>query len=201
MLREHPSSVVVRRNEPVTLNCATSGAARIRWFRDGEEVTTSPQDPRAHRVLLPSGSLFFLRVIATRRDSDAGTYWCVASNRYGVTRSRNATLTVATLASEFQSVAESTVKASVGDSVTLPCRPPRGTPRPEVSWLRDGRQVTDSNRVSVTEEGDLVISQAVEKDSAVYTCRARNAAGTREAPATILTIMSKCVLACFHSLV
>ncbi|XP_050710954.1 roundabout homolog 2-like [Eriocheir sinensis] len=190
VLREHPSSVVVRRNEPVTLNCASSGAARIRWFRDGEEVTTSPQDPRAHRVLLPAGSLFFLRVTATRRESDAGTYWCVASNRYGATRSRNATLTVATLSSEFQSVPEPAVKARVGDSVSLPCRPPRGTPQPEVTWLRDGRQVSDSSRVHVTEDGDLAISNAVEKDSAVYVCRARNAAGSREAPATTLSVMT-----------
>ena len=190
-MREHPSSVVVRRNDPVTLNCAASEGSRIRWFRDGEEVTTSAQDPRAHRVLLPSGSLFFLRVTATRRDTDAGTYWCVAANRYGATRSRNATLTVATLATDFQSVAESSVKARVGDTVSLPCRPPRGTPRPEVTWLRNGRQVSDSGRVTVTEEGDLIISQAVEKDSAVYVCRARNPAGTRESPATDLIIMSK----------
>ncbi|KAK8406197.1 hypothetical protein O3P69_007132 [Scylla paramamosain] len=190
VLREHPSSVVVPRNDPATLNCAASGAARIRWFRDGEEVTTSPQDPRAHRVMLPSGSLFFLRVISTRRDSDAGTYWCVAANRYGATRSRNATLTVATLATDFQSVAEPEVKARVGDTVSLPCRPPRGVPRPEVTWLRNGRQVSDSRRVTITEEGDLVISQAVEKDSAVYVCRARNAAGSRQSTPTDLFIMT-----------
>ncbi|MPC52633.1 Roundabout 2 [Portunus trituberculatus] len=189
VLREHPSSVVVPRNDPATLNCAASGAARIRWFRDGEEVTTSPQDPRAHRVMLPSGSLFFLRVTSTRRDSDAGTYWCIAANRYGATRSRNATLTVANLATEFQTMAEPEVKARVGDTVSLPCRPPRGVPRPEVTWLRNGRQVSDSRRITITEEGDLVISQAVEKDSAVYVCRARNAAGSRQSTPTDLFIM------------
>lgn len=190
VLREHPSSVVVPRNDPATLNCAASDGARIRWFRDGEEVTTTRQDPRSHRAILPSGSLFFLRATSTRKETDAGTYWCTAANRYGATRSRNATLTVATLATDFQSVAEPEVKARVGDTVSLTCRPPRGIPRPEVTWLRDGRQVSDSRRVTVTAEGDLVISQAVEKDAAVYVCRARNVAGSRQSAPTTLSIMN-----------
>ncbi|XP_071521998.1 roundabout homolog 1-like [Panulirus ornatus] len=190
VIKEHPSSIVARRNDPATLNCAASGAARIRWFHDGEEVATSPQDSRSHRVLLPSGSLFFLRVTATKRVSDAGTYWCVASNSYGATRSHNATLTVAAIAYDFQRQAEPLVKARVGDSLVLPCQPPKGSPPPELTWLRDGLQVTNSSRVSVTEAGDLVISQAVQEDSAVYVCRARNAAGTRESQPTHLTVMT-----------
>lgn len=182
--------MVARRNDPATLNCAARGA-RITWFRDGEEVTTSSQDPRSHRVLLPSGSLFFLRVATTRRDSDAGTYWCVASNSFGATRSQNATLTVATLAYDFERHAEATVKVRAGDTVTLPCQPPKGTPPPEVTWLRDGQQVTNSSRVTVGEAGELVITRAVPQDSALYVCRARNAAGTREAPPATLTVMSK----------
>ncbi|XP_047470913.1 protein sax-3-like [Penaeus chinensis] len=190
VIKEHPSNVVARRNDPATLNCAASGATRIRWYRDGEEVTTAAEDPRSHRVLLPSGSLFFLRVATSKRDSDAGTYWCVASNSHGATRSLNATLTVATLAYDFQSQADPVVRARVGDSLALPCRPPKGSPPPEVTWLRDSHEVSNSSRISVTQAGDLVISQAVEEDSASYVCRARNAAGARESTPTKLTIMT-----------
>ncbi|XP_069980591.1 protein sax-3 [Penaeus vannamei] len=190
VIKEHPSSVVARRNDPATLNCAASGATRIRWYRDGEKVTTAEEDPRSHRVLLPSGSLFFLRVATSKRDSDAGTYWCVASNSHGATRSHNATLTVATLAYDFQSQADPVVRARVGESVVLPCRPPKGSPPPEVTWLRDSHEVTNSSRISVSQAGDLVISQAVEEDSASYVCRARNAAGARESTPTKLTIMT-----------
>ncbi|CAL4124247.1 unnamed protein product, partial [Meganyctiphanes norvegica] len=115
--------VVVRRNDPATLNCAATGASRTRWFRDGDEITTTSDDGRSHRVLLPSGSLFFLRVTSSRRDSDAGTYWCVASNSYGATRSNNATLTIASLGDDFQNQPRSEYKANVGSTLRLPCRP------------------------------------------------------------------------------
>ncbi|XP_071536983.1 roundabout homolog 2-like [Panulirus ornatus] len=190
VIKEHPGSVVARRNDPATLNCAASGAARIQWFREGREVATSPLDSRSHRVLLPSGSLFFLRVIASKKDADAGTYWCVASNSHGETRSRNATLTVASLAYDFQRQAGPSVRIRVGDPLVLPCRPPRGTPTPEVHWLREGHLVSNASRVSVSDEGDLVFSRTVEGDAATYVCRARNAAGVRESSPTHLTVMT-----------
>ncbi|XP_071545459.1 roundabout homolog 1-like [Panulirus ornatus] len=190
VIKEHPTSIVARRNDPATLNCAASEAANIKWFRDGEEVATSQQDSRSHRFLLPSGSLFFLRVTTTKRDSDAGTYWCVASNRYGATRSHNATLTVAMIAYDFQRQAEPVVKTRVGSSLVLPCRPPKGSPPPELSWLRDGHQVTNSSRVAVIEAGDLVITEATQEDSATYVCLARNAAGVRESSPSQLIVMT-----------
>ncbi|KAK7037858.1 hypothetical protein SK128_027937 [Halocaridina rubra] len=190
VIREQPSNVVARRNDPATLNCAASGEARITWYRDGREVVTSTQDTRSHRVLLPSGSLFFLRVANNKRDSDAGTYWCAASNDYGVTRSKNATLTIAFLLYEFESSPESPVKGRIGDSMALTCQPPKGSPPPSLTWLRNGQLVTNSSRITVTSKGELTITRAVLEDNAMYTCRAQNLAGTREAPSVNLIVMT-----------
>ena len=94
---QHPLNQTVVRNEPVTLDCRANGSPSpiIEWFKDGEPVKMGPQDPTSHRMLLPDGSLFFLRAMQNKKEQDGGTYWCVASNSEGVARSKNATLDIA----------------------------------------------------------------------------------------------------------
>ena len=86
---EHPDDVLVARNEPATLNCKADGdpAPTITWYRDGHAVTTADDNPLSHRMLLPTGQLFFLRVVQTDADgppaarrSDVGRYYCKATD-------------------------------------------------------------------------------------------------------------------------
>nr|DBA34427.1 TPA: hypothetical protein GDO54_001986 [Pyxicephalus adspersus] len=95
---EHPSDVIVSKGEPTTLNCKAEGrpVPTIEWYKDLERVETDKDDPRSHRMLLPSGSLFFLRIVHGRRSKpDEGSYVCVARNYLGEAMSRNASLEVA----------------------------------------------------------------------------------------------------------
>ena len=48
-----------------------------------------------HHILLASGDLFILRVLQNKRTDDAGVYWCLAENKFGEARSRNASLEIA----------------------------------------------------------------------------------------------------------
>ena len=93
-ITQHPINRTVVRNEPVTLDCLASGSPipTITWFKDGLPLT---MDRSSHRILLPDGSLFFLRAMQNRKEQDGGVYWCVAENEHGEARSKNATLDIA----------------------------------------------------------------------------------------------------------
>ena len=63
-------------------------------------METDKDDPRSHRMLLPSGSLFFLRIVHGRKSRpDEGVYVCVARNYLGEAVSHNASLEVASKSS------------------------------------------------------------------------------------------------------
>ena len=77
--------------------CEAAGQPRpeVSWIKDGLEVRTAPADPSSHRVLLPSGALFFLKAVQSGQEDDRGTYWCVAANTDGQVVSRKARLDIA----------------------------------------------------------------------------------------------------------
>lgn len=106
-IAENPSDLIVSKGEPATLNCKAEGrpTPTIEWYKDGERVETDRDDPRSHRMLLPSGSLFFLRIVHGRRSKpDEGVYTCVARNYLGEAVSRNASLDVASKSSHAAAV-------------------------------------------------------------------------------------------------
>lgn len=91
----HPADITVVKNEPTTLECRVSGSPDpiVEWYKDGQLVHIDPEEPNP--MLLPDGSLFFLKAVHNKRQQDDGVYWCVASNSQGVARSANATLQIA----------------------------------------------------------------------------------------------------------
>ena len=54
----------------LTLNCKADGSPEpaYTWYKDGRVVATAPSSPKSHRVILPTGSLFFLNVRQSKKE-------------------------------------------------------------------------------------------------------------------------------------
>ncbi|XP_028976998.1 roundabout homolog 2 isoform X2 [Esox lucius] len=190
---EHPSDLIVSKGEPATLNCKAEGrpAPTVEWYKDGERVETDRDNPRSHRMLLPSGSLFFLRIVHGRRSKpDDGSYVCVARNYLGEAVSRNASLEVALLRDDFRQNPQDVVVA-VGEAATLECQPPRGHPEPTTFWRKDkARLDLKDDRITVR-GGKLTISNTRKTDSGMYVCVATNMVGERDSETAQLSVFER----------
>ncbi|XP_072182692.1 roundabout homolog 2 isoform X4 [Excalfactoria chinensis] len=190
---EHPSDVIVSKGEPTTLNCKAEGrpTPTIEWYKDGERVETDKDDPRSHRMLLPSGSLFFLRIVHGRRSKpDEGSYVCVARNYLGEAVSRNASLEVALLRDDFRQNPTDVVVAA-GEPAILECQPPRGHPEPTIYWKKDKVRIDDrEERISIR-GGKLMISNTWKSDAGMYTCVGTNMVGERDSDPAELTVFER----------
>ncbi|KAL8616173.1 hypothetical protein ACOMHN_066659 [Nucella lapillus] len=190
---EQPTDDYVAKNEPAKLNCKAEGDPFpvITWYRNGERVVTSAENPSSHRMLVNGGQLFFLRIIHNKNSKpDVGNYYCNASNVHGSAISRNATLQLAVLRDDFRENPQPVTVAG-GETATFHCKPPRGEPEPKVLWRRNGSPMPNEGRITLTEDGDLIIAAVEQMDSGDYTCLALNKGGERESAPASLTVLEK----------
>ncbi|XP_039633634.1 roundabout homolog 3 isoform X5 [Perca fluviatilis] len=190
---EHPSDLIVSKGEPATLNCKAEGrpAPMVEWYKDGERVETDREDPRSHRMLLPSGSLFFLRIVHGRRSKpDEGIYVCVARNYLGEAVSRNASLEVAILRDDFRQTPSDVVVAA-GEPAVMECIPPRGHPEPTISWKRNNIRVNDRDERITMRGGKLMISNSKKSDAGMYVCVGTNMVGEKDSDPAELVVFER----------
>ncbi|XP_054649249.1 roundabout homolog 2 isoform X12 [Dunckerocampus dactyliophorus] len=190
---EHPSDLIVSKGEPATLNCKAEGrpTPTVEWYKDGERVETDKDDPRSHRMLLPSGSLFFLRIVHGRRSKpDEGAYVCVARNYLGEAVSRNASLEVALLRDDFRQNPTDVVVAA-GEPAILECVPPRGHPEPTIYWKKDKVRIEDKDDRVTIRGGKLMISNTRKSDAGMYICVGTNMVGERDSETAQVTVFER----------
>lgn len=118
-------------------------------------------------------------VIPNVTNSDSGKYQCVVSNNFGTTYSSKAKVSIVTFPRFTQIPTNITVKT--GETVKLICAA-SGDPTPEISWKKDGGNdfpAARERRMNVMPTDHLFfIVNAKTTDMGVYSCAAKNPAGT-----------------------
>uniref|UniRef100_A0A8C9R6U4 Hemicentin-1 n=1 Tax=Scleropages formosus TaxID=113540 RepID=A0A8C9R6U4_SCLFO len=162
------SNLDVILSNPITLPCRAKGYPQpsITWQKEGINILTSG----GGFAILPSGDL----QIARAKVEDSGNYMCVAQNPAGTALAKTK------LKVQVPPVIISQMKhyvVALDLSITLLCQS-EGHPTPEITWHKDGQQVTETMRQRVLSSGSLQIAFAQPDDTGRYTCTAANAAGS-----------------------
>ncbi|XP_063167198.1 roundabout homolog 4 [Candoia aspera] len=189
---DHPSNLVVRKDQPATLNCRAAGnpAPTIEWYRNGKYVKTSKDDATVQPILLLDGSLFFLRLSQEKGKSDEGVYHCLARNHLGIAMSKNASLYLEALEEKFQ-LHPSDLMVVTGEQWLLECVPPMGHPEPTISWKKNGVPINAENSHYELSKEKLLVAHALKSDAGAYICLAANQAGEQVSRAAMVTVLEK----------
>ncbi|KAK1155520.1 hemicentin-1-like [Acipenser oxyrinchus oxyrinchus] len=168
---------------PITLLCEATGVPppSITWLKDG-----APIENNAEWRGMSGGSRLELGPVQL---SHAGTYTCLARNTEGETR-RHYTLAVQVPPSIVGSSLATDLSVAASEDVTLECLV-RGSPKPEVTWLKDGAplDLTDPQHLQLSQDGgSLRILGLRPADSGMYSCLAENSAG-QETKIYTLTVL------------
>nr|XP_022322237.1 hemicentin-1-like isoform X1 [Crassostrea virginica] len=156
----------IQQGRNIVLPCRAEGRPQpqIAWEKDGEELTGS-----YHYRLLRSGWL----LIPYSRPDDTGTYRCTATNTAGQDQ---VTMTLTVHMPPRIEEGPRLMTGTVGSTARIPCNT-TGEPRPEITWLKDGRLIREAGKYIVEDSGTLVINSLDADDTGSYTCTAINVAG------------------------
>uniref|UniRef100_A0AAR2LIM7 Neural cell adhesion molecule 2 n=1 Tax=Pygocentrus nattereri TaxID=42514 RepID=A0AAR2LIM7_PYGNA len=179
--REVKTPQEFRQGEDAEVVCdvISSPVPAVSWFYKNREITPERFSKKPLQVL-PNNNLQILKVAK----EDEGVYRCEARvEARGEIDFRD--IVVVVNVPPVLSVPKESFNATADyqESVTFTCIT-SGSPDPEVTWLRKGREIERSEQyvLSTLEGGKstLTIKNIKQGDGGPYTCRASNKAGSKE---------------------
>nr|XP_012807460.2 hemicentin-2 [Jaculus jaculus] len=167
--------VTVTVNNPISLICEALAfpSPNITWMKDGV-----PFEASKNVQILPG--THGLQILNAQRE-DAGQYTCTVTNELGeAMKNYHVEVLIPPSISKDDPSGEAhvkEVKTKVNSTLTLECEC-WAVPPPTISWYKDGRPVTPSQRLHLLGEGRLLQIQPTQvADSGRYLCIATNVAG------------------------
>ncbi|XP_076455301.1 hemicentin-1-like isoform X2 [Babylonia areolata] len=164
-------------NSTVFIDCPAIGVPdpQVLWFHNNQPIDVET----ANHVKLTSGGRRL--EIHSAVVGDTGMYRCIATNEAGEA-DQQFELQVWVPPVITDDLLDPNPRVIKGQTATLDC-PVYGIPFPNVTWLREGRDLPTSDpRVRVTNGGvQLQILNAIEEDTGKYSCLAENPAGSDRA--------------------
>ncbi|XP_043232646.1 fibroblast growth factor receptor-like 1 [Amphibalanus amphitrite] len=196
-VRPVSAHLVARLGGAARLTCPVAGSPPplLEWRKDGAQVL-----PGWRRFSRQGNTLHVARLTA----DDAGVYVCVAVNGFGTERVTTELFVIDPETSGAPALSgggegpadnlltsvhgppvisaspdhpDRRVRAPLGSRLQLGCAAD-GHPPPQLKWYKAGRPVLPSTRLYVQEDGQLVFSQLVRSDEAVFICVASNIFGS-----------------------
>ncbi|XP_077013357.1 hemicentin-1 isoform X4 [Tamandua tetradactyla] len=176
-IQQGPKLMKVRVGQRIDLPCNVQGMPLpvITWFKGGRAVLADGRQ----RISSPDGTLRIDQAVL----SDAGVYSCIATNIAGsdemeITLQVQEPPTLEDLEPPYNTPSQERV---ANQRIAFPC-PAKGTPKPIIKWLHNGRELTGREPgISVLDDGTLlVIASVTPFDNGEYICVAVNEAGTTE---------------------
>ncbi|XP_020290650.1 leucine-rich repeats and immunoglobulin-like domains protein 3 isoform X2 [Pseudomyrmex gracilis] len=168
-----PHDIKAHVGSTARLECAAEGqpSPQIAWQKDGGKVDfPAARERRMH--MMPTDDVLFIINVKTR---DSGVYSCIAQNLAGSIVA-NATLTI--LETPYFVKPMKNKEITVGGSIVLECMA-NGTPRPKLSWRKNGNPLQLTNRHFFTADNQLlIIVNAIFTDAGNYECEMSNSLGT-----------------------
>nr|XP_020843498.1 roundabout homolog 1 isoform X3 [Phascolarctos cinereus] len=174
---KRPSNLAVTVDDSAEFKCEARGdpVPTVRWRKDDGEL------PKSRYEIRDDHTLKIRKVMA----GDMGSYTCVAENMVGKAEA-SATLTVQVESEPPHFVVKPRDQvAALGRTVTFQCEA-TGNPQPAIFWRREGSQnllfsyhpPQSSSRFSVSQTGDLTITNVQRSDVGYYICQTLNVAGS-----------------------
>ncbi|KAL3862103.1 hypothetical protein ACJMK2_008096 [Sinanodonta woodiana] len=153
------------------------------WYKNGILLQNIPGEIEIQQNYL---------LIKSVKNRHEGMYQCAATNVYGTAYS-TAQLRVLSFLPNFNKYPLPTeTLAPQGGNITIPCSV-EGAPAPEVVWLKNGANMNlvvgdVNNRIYMSFNNGLVLTDIQPADQATYTCQATNAIGVATNTTSVMVI-------------